>query len=252
MKMSIKASQNKSTLLKVPHFFKPISRDGNLQIINLRQENNNDLTSPGTQLSMQTPINVILANVEEENLSSDSPHKELLRWHYCLGHFLFVRLGILAALVILPRNLLKINPPKCDGCLYGAMTKHPWHNKPANNRVSIRKDSAPWECIPVDQVESSTPGLIFQLRGKPTKQIYRTTTILLDQYSGMTYVHLQRGLSPEETVQGKTLFESYDRTYKVKIKYYHTDNGRFAYNTFLQEVAQENQTTSYCEVNDHL
>ena len=157
----------------------------------------------------------------------------------------------LAALGILPRNILKVKLPKCAGCLYGAMKKRPWCTKSTNNRGYIREASAPGECISVDHMESSTPGFIAQLKGNTNKQICRIETIFLDQCSDMTYVHRQIELSSEEIVEAKKAFDAYTRAYKVKIKNYHTDNGRFTDNAFLQVVTKENQTISYCVVNDH-
>ena len=164
----------------------------------------------------------------------------------------FNQLRLLAALGILPRNLLKVKPPKCAVCLYGAMKNPPWCTKYADNRNSIRKDSAPGECILVDHMEYSTPGFISQLKRKQTKHRYRAEKIFLDHYSDLTYVHLQRGLLSDETVQEKKAFEDYTRKYKVKVKQYHAENGRFSYTTFLQAVKQENQMISYCGVNSHL
>ena len=182
-------------------------------------------------------------------MSSESPQEELLQWHYRLGNFLFTQLQLLSALGVLPRKLLKVNPPKCAGCLYGAMKKRSWRTKSTNNRGSIREASAPGECISVDHVESSTPGFIAQLKGNTNKHICRTETIFLDQCSDMTYVHLQIELSSEEIVEAKKAFDAYTRAYKVKIKHYHTDNGRFTDNAFLQVVTEESQTMTYCGVN---
>ena len=137
------------------------------------------------------------------------------------------------------------------GCLYGAMKKSQWSTKSARSRGSIWKASAPGECISVDQVEYSTPGFIDQLKGKPTKHCYCATTIFLDHYSDLTHVNMQRVLLSDETVQAKKLFEAYTRTYRVRIKQYHADNGRFSDNAFLQAFTQENQTISHCEVNAH-
>ena len=118
--------------------FKPVFRDGNLRTTTTREENVHDLVSPGTQLPTQPPSNVILTDIEEENLSSASPQAELLWCHYRLGNYSFARLRILAALGVLPSNILQVKPPKCAGGLYGAMTKHLWRTKSANNRGSIR------------------------------------------------------------------------------------------------------------------
>ena len=117
----------------------------------------------------------------------------------------------------MPRKLLKVKPCKCYGCLYGNTTKRPWLAKSENNRGYIRKAYAPGECISVYQMESSTPGFIAQLKCKPTKHCYRAAKIFLDHNSFITYVHLQRGLLSDETIQAKKLFETYTCTYKVKV-----------------------------------
>ena len=98
-------------------------------------------------------------------------------------------------------------------------------------------------------MESITPGFIAQLKVDPIKQHYRADKIFLDHYSDLTYVHLQRGLSSEETAEAKKSFENHARTYKVKIKHYHADNGRFAENAFIQAVTQESQTIICCGLN---
>ena len=74
-----------------------------------------------------------------------------------------------------------------------------------------------WNKSSVYQMESSTPGFIAQLKCKPTKHCYRAATIFLDHNSFITYVHLQRGLLSDETIQAKKLFETYTCTYKVKV-----------------------------------
>ena len=79
-----------------------------------------------------------------------------------------------------------MKPPKYAGCLYDAMIKRPWRTESANKQGSIREASDPGECISLDQMESSTPGFIAQLKGKTTKQRYRTATIFLDHNSDLT------------------------------------------------------------------
>jgi hypothetical protein len=37
----------------------------------------------------------------------------------------------------------------------------------------------------------------------------------------------------------------------VRIQHYHTDNGRFADNSFINAVKKQQQTISFCGVNDH-
>ena len=58
---------------KVPvPLFRPVSRKGNLQTTNAREENDHELVSPETQLPTQPPANVIINEIEEGNMSSES------------------------------------------------------------------------------------------------------------------------------------------------------------------------------------
>ena len=99
-------------------------------------------------------------------------------------------------------------------------------------------------------MEYSTSGFIYQLKVNTTKQRYRAAAIFLDNHNDLTYMHLQQGLSSEDTVESNKVFEAYARTYSVIIKHYHVDRGRFADNNSQQEVKQEVQT-NYCGVNAH-
>ena len=150
-------------------------------------------------------------------MSSESPQAELLQWHYHMGHCLFKRLQIISALGVLPRKTPKVNSPNCAGCFYCAVTKRPWHTKSANNRGSIWEASAPGYCVLLDQMESSTPRFIAQLKGKLTKQSYRAATIFLDHHSDLTYVHMQQVFSSKDTVEAKKVFEDYSQTNRVRI-----------------------------------
>jgi hypothetical protein len=62
-------------------------------------------------------------------LAASDDQAELMRWHCCLGHLTFSRLKQLAINGKIPKKLAKVAPPKCAGCLFGAMTKIPWRGK---------------------------------------------------------------------------------------------------------------------------
>jgi len=51
---------------------------------------------------------------------------QLMQWHYCLGHLAFSKPKQLALNNKIPKQLAKIKPPVCAGCLFGAMTRVPW------------------------------------------------------------------------------------------------------------------------------
>jgi hypothetical protein len=140
----------------------------------------------------------------------------------------------------------------------------------------------------VDQLESSTPGLVAQLKGRPTIKRYKAATVFVDHFSGLSYVHLQKSTSADETVEAKDCFERYaasqgvrilhyfadngrftcrsqplpmrrsrpriassDMRRGVRILHYYADNGRFTDNQFRQAVADRRQTLPLCGVNTH-
>jgi hypothetical protein len=82
-----------------------------------------------------------------------------MKWNYCLGHLTFPKLKQLALNGKIRKKLAKVLPPKCAGCLFGAMTKLPWHNETkANHKVFIA--TKPGECILVDQMTSTKVGFL--------------------------------------------------------------------------------------------
>jgi len=84
----------------------------------------------------------------------------------------------------------------------------------------------------MDQLESTVPGLVAQLKGIPTKTHYRAATIFVDHYSKLSYVHLQKSLMSDKMIQVKQAFEVYAKTHGVLIRHYHADNGHFQDNAF--------------------
>ena len=221
----------------------PLSTDG------IDEENLFDLTDDHSRRELRPPPNVI--EDEDEALAADNVQAELLRWHHRLGHLSFNKIRLLSSLGILPRRLTTVRPPKCPGCIYGAMTKRPWRTKAQSNKGKIYLATKPGDCVSVDQLESNTPGFIAQLKGSLTKQRYRAATIFVDHYSRLSYVYLQRGLTSDETLKAKRAFEAYARSHNVQIKHYHCDNGRFSDNAFIDDVTKRGQTISYCGVNAH-
>jgi hypothetical protein len=153
---------------------------------------------------------------------------------------------------ILPARLASCRIPMCTTCLFGKATKKPWRTKaPINKEQSSRTITKPGDCISVDQLESSTPGLIAQLQDVPTTKRYTVATIFVDHYSRLGYTHLQKSTSVIETVEAKDAFERYAASHGIYTRNYHADNGRFADNMFRQAVARKGQTLSFCGVNAH-
>jgi hypothetical protein len=85
--------------------------------------------------------------------------------------------------------MLKLKPPKCAGCLFGAMTKLPWHSKEsASHEIFVATKLE--VIVSVDQMESSEVGFFAQLKGSLTKKRYRYCTAFVDHFSQLHFVHL--------------------------------------------------------------
>ena len=190
---------------------------------------------PKTTLVDLGPISHVIP--EDPQPTSLDPLDELLRWNYRLGDFPFDWVKQLAQTGQLPKRLLTSKKPFCAACQYGKMTRRPWRVK-GDNKDATKTATRPGQVVSVDQLESNSPGLIAQLKGKLTQQ-------------GYTFVFLQRRLTSEETVQAKHAFKQSANQCGVKILHYHADNGRFADNTFIQDCKAQGQSLSYCGVNAH-
>ena len=193
-----------------------------------------------------------LDDVEFEEDKTKGDLQLLLEYHHRYGHLSFAKLRHLALEGEIPRRLAKIKPPMCTACLLGKATRKPWRYKPSSQELSRQRIiTSPGQCVSVDQMVSSTPGYVAQLRGRATKLRYRVATVFVDHYSGLSYVALQYGATAEETILAKRKFEEFAQMHGVRVQHYHADNGIFADNKFRQAVRDDRQTLSFCGVNSH-
>jgi hypothetical protein len=186
----------------------------------------------------------------EEDTIPETDQAEFLQWHHRLGHISPKKIRKLAQLGILPNKLSKCKVPLCTSCLFGKATRRPWRTK-AKPKSVLKTITRPGQCVSVDQLESTTPGMIAQLKGIPTTKRYTAATVFVDHFSGLGYVHLQKTTNADETVQAKQAFEAYADSHGVKVLHYHADNGRFAENKWRNACAAKGQTLSFCGVNAH-
>jgi hypothetical protein len=120
---------------------------------------------------------------KDVQLSAANEQAELMWLHYCLGHLTFPKLKQLTLNGKILKKLAKVLPPKCAGCLFGAIIKLPvWYKETkANHEVFIA--TKPGECILVDQTTSTEVGFYAQLKGKLTKKRYKCATVFVNHYS---------------------------------------------------------------------
>ena len=204
--------------------------------------------APKTPLIDMGPITHVIP--DDKDPTALDPHDELPRWHYRLGHLPFDHIKQLASAGQLPKRLLACKKPFCSACQYSKISKRPWRVK-GENKKTTKTTTRPRQIVLLDQLESNTPGLITQLKGKVMQQWYKYTTVFVDQFSGYTFVHLQKLLTSEETVMVKHAFECSADQRGVKITNYHADNARFADNAFITDGKAQRQGLSYCGVNGH-
>ena len=200
----------------------------------------------------RTDLPVIIEE-EEDTAVHENPAAEFLRWHHKLNHMSAAKMQSMAKRGLLPKKLAKCQVPTCTSCLYGKATRRPWRTKPKGGQQGgkLRTASEPGQCISIDQLESSTPGLIAQIKGWLTKKRYKVATIFVDHFSGLSYIHLQKSTNADETLEAKLAFERYASKFKVHVKSYQADNGRFAENKFMAAVKEAGQTITFCGVNAH-
>lgn len=75
----------------------------------------------GDQHKLDIPV------VEDENTPHlEDPTKDLLIWHYRLGHLPFSRVQAMAKAGDLPKRLASCRIPECAACRFGKATKVPW------------------------------------------------------------------------------------------------------------------------------
>ena len=187
------------------------------------------------------------------NVPFDSAQHELLKMHHCMGHMPFPLIREMIKKGGTYRNskhLLTCPVPVCSACLFGKATKRAWHTKGPTS--SLAPAQAPGDIVSMDQLESSTPGLVAQSKGKSTNKRFTCATVFVDHFSRLSYVHMQETNSAAETLAAKYAFERYALLHNVlTVKRYHGDNGRFSDNAFRKDCHKQGQHLTFCGVNAH-
>jgi len=90
--------------------------------------------------------------------------------------------------------------------------------------------------VSVDQIVSAQPGLIPQMSGFLTnKQLWECTTFV-DHVSNFVSVHFMIDLTLSEILLATAAWENVLAQAGHTVKHYHTDNGRFTDNGFINTV----------------
>ena len=177
-----------------------------------------------------------------------------MNWHHRLYHLPYRILFCLASIGTLSKRLLECRnkTPLCVACQFGQAHRHPWRFKgKKSGSIQTPEQNDPGDGVLVDQIVSSQPGLITQMSGFLTKQRLWGAITFVDHVSDFVYVHLMRELSLAETLLSKEAMEKLMAQAGRSIKHYHADNGRFAYNVFVDDVNIKSKKLTFCGVGVH-
>ena len=187
---------------------------------------------------------------DEEDMEKENTTAELLRLHQKFSHISFKKLQAMGEQGIIPKKFAKCAIPACSACLYAKATRKQWRSKNTRNKVEkIPKE--PGDLVSIDQLKSPTPGFIAQMCGILTVKRYKVATVFVDQASRFSYVHYQRSDTTEETIQVKKAFEKMASINGVQVKNYHTDNGIFKANKWMEHCHESGQGMTFAAVNAH-
>ena len=185
-------------------------------------------------------LEATITSVDQTNINLSEAEKELLRWHYRLGHVGFRRVQFLMRSGILAHSeaqrrlhtaACKItHPPKCAACLYGKQHRRPAPGQQTTivrDRAGILKDGhlQPGQQVSVDHFLCSTKGRLLTSKGRTAeKDMYSGGCLFIDHASNHVNVEFQQHLTTHQTLEAKEKYELACRDIGVVPASYLMDN----------------------------
>jgi hypothetical protein len=203
----------------------------------------------------------MMSVADETNQNITATQKELLLWHWKLGHCNFQWVQALAAkprtqdakpllLVKLP-GVSSTVPPKCTACQLAKQSRRGAKSSTEfklEDRDMILKsnDLQPGDCVSIDQYQSTVKGRLPHTRGKEKPdEKFNGGTLFVDHASGFIFVRHQVSLRSGETIVSKRAFERFATRHGVKIKHYRADNQPFGSQEFRESIDLSFQTLTF-------
>lgn len=199
------------------------------------------------------------------NANLNLAQKELMLWHFRLGHFhlewvqkLFrVREGEDESILPTKHKANACKLPQCAACHYAKMHLRP-SGSTTEKKVTEKDGSLkamnlkPGDMISTDQYVSKELGRLSHTRGKESDhERFVGGTIFVDEASGFVFAQHQVSLGAAETIRGKHLFEREAGTCGVTIRNYRGDNGVYKTKEFVKDLEDRRQTIRYSGVGAH-
>ena len=103
----------------------------------------------------------------------------------------------------------------------------------------------------MDQIVSAYLGLIPHMSGLLTSRHIWGCTTFCDHISILVYDHLMRDFTVEETLLAAKDFEKKPAQAHRLVTHYHSDNGIYANNAFLESINKKDQKIIFCAFGAH-
>ena len=211
-----------------------------------------------------SPFSIFLSVADETNQNLTPTQKELLEWHWKLGHANMAWIQSLcrskrdkmnSSIITTKTNVSSCHAPLCAACQLGKQTRKGAHSQKVIDQqgMAIRaNDLTPGVAVSLDQYMSSVKGRLPDTKGKEkADKKYCGGTIFVDHASGAVFTKNQVSLRAGDTVTSKQAFEKWAHTFGVKIKSYRADNVPFNSEHFKKHVKIAEQEIDFSGVGAH-
>jgi GAG-pre-integrase domain len=204
---------------------------------------------------------------DETNQNLTMAQKELLLWHWRLGHINFQWIQMLVAkpqnieeesfIKTKHSNVSSCALPLCMACQLAKQARRTPDvarliADPTKVMSTKRDHLLPGQMVSLDQYMGSTPGRLPHTKGKEDKKDkYNGGTIFVDHASGFIFVRNQVSLRSGETIISKKCFETLASSFGVTVKGYYADNVPFNSAEFKVELTSKGQTIDLSGVGAH-
>lgn len=200
-----------------------------------------------------------LCITEESNQNLSLAQKELLRWHFRLGHLNFKSVQLLLRTGALGRTRLQTAAsscphPKCSSCQYGKARRRPTGTEVSHpvldKQGALKKeDLFPGQRISIDHFICSTKGRLYESHGQSKEtEKYAGGMIFVDHASGFVHIEFVVSLTASETIAAKQRYERTMLSQGVTVVSYLGDNGTFSAAAFVKELNDRYQNIDFSGV----
>jgi hypothetical protein len=210
----------------------------------------------------------LMSVADETNQNLTQPQKELLQWHWKLGHCNFQWVQSLAAdsklndakgeeklpLLQTKNKISSIVPPLCAACQLAKQSRRGAGSstefKLEERDMILKRDTTePGDCVSMDQYVSTVLGRLPNTKGKEKKdEKFNGGTIFVDHATGYVYLTYQVSLRAGETINAKTSFERFAMQHGIQVKRYRADNHPFKSLEFQKSLDSTRQTITFSGV----